>query len=68
MALHHLCGHRKVDETIASAVLKLLLEKNPESIRHANSEGRLPIHVASMMSRSSEFCRVLIEAYPDLSE
>ncbi len=67
LPLHSLCTNEKIDETTATDILKLLLERHPESIRHANSakdEGLLPIHVAAMMSKSPQFCRVLIETYP----
>eukprot|EP00984_Skeletonema_dohrnii_P019434 scaffold9286_cov79-Skeletonema_dohrnii-CCMP3373.AAC.2 len=64
MPLHHLCGNREVDETAALEILKLLIEKCPEAIRHADNDNAfLPVHIASMQ-RSPEFCRVLIEAYP----
>eukprot|EP00984_Skeletonema_dohrnii_P026387 scaffold15750_cov139-Skeletonema_dohrnii-CCMP3373.AAC.1 len=64
MALHHLCRNIDLDETTSSAILKLLIEKNPGAVRYANNDGYLPIHLACMMSRSPEFCRVLIEAFP----
>eukprot|EP00986_Skeletonema_menzelii_P001118 scaffold304_cov80-Skeletonema_menzelii.AAC.12 len=63
MPLHALCCNRKVDEAAAIQILKLLIEKYPEAIRHANNGGDLPIHMAAEW-RSPEFCRVLIEAYP----
>eukprot|EP00986_Skeletonema_menzelii_P017120 scaffold17584_cov117-Skeletonema_menzelii.AAC.3 len=52
-----------MDEATAIQILKLLIEKYPEAIRHTNNNGRLPIHIAAEW-RSPEFCRVLIEAYP----
>ncbi|KAK1734177.1 hypothetical protein QTG54_015180 [Skeletonema marinoi] len=54
-------------EKSAIEILKLLLHKYPEAARHADNEnGTLPLHMASGFggSRSPEFCRVLIEAYP----
>ena len=64
MPLHVLCGNRNVDEKGATMqVLKVLIEKYPEAVRHETYEGDLPIHLASML-RSPEFCRVLIEAHP----
>ena len=68
MILHDLCDntHRKVDEVAEAAatqILKFLIEKCPEAVRHADSEGRLPIHFACRW-RSPEFCHVLIETYP----
>ena len=61
--LHHLCFNSEVDETAAIQILKLLVEKYPEVIWHADNYGHLPIHLAAG-TKSPEFCRVLIEAYP----
>ena len=70
MPLHYLCNNGNVEETNAMQILKLLLEKYPEGVRqfiHGNNgdEGRgyLPIHIAAL-TKSAEFCRVLVEAYP----
>eukprot|EP00985_Skeletonema_marinoi_P018094 scaffold10048_cov66-Skeletonema_marinoi.AAC.2 len=40
------------------------MQKFPEAIRHADNKGYLPIHRAAMASKSSEYCQVLIDAYP----
>jgi hypothetical protein len=63
--LHILCiDNNDVDEITATEIVKLLVEKCPESVRQAdNIKGRLPIHFACLR-RSPEFCRLLIEAYP----
>ena len=61
--LHVLCNNRGVDKGTAMQVLKLLIEKYPEGVRHADNEDRLPIHYAAG-TKSPEFCQVLIEAYP----
>ncbi len=63
MPLHALCDNRKLDDAAAIKILKVLIEKYPEALRHANNIGLLPIHYASG-GRSPEFCRVLIEAWP----
>ncbi len=63
MPLHILSNNRKVDEMAAIEILKFLLEKYPEAVRHVTNDGYLPIHHAAW-SRSPEFCRLLIEAYP----
>eukprot|EP00985_Skeletonema_marinoi_P019971 scaffold11644_cov124-Skeletonema_marinoi.AAC.2 len=63
LPLHKICSNPSQDETATFEILKLLLAMHPESIRHVN-KGQLPIHIASMTSKSREFCRVLIEAYP----
>eukprot|EP00984_Skeletonema_dohrnii_P014884 scaffold6352_cov74-Skeletonema_dohrnii-CCMP3373.AAC.1 len=37
MPLHDLCRYGKVDERAAMDILKLLIEKHPEAIRHADN-------------------------------
>eukprot|EP00985_Skeletonema_marinoi_P018452 scaffold10306_cov75-Skeletonema_marinoi.AAC.13 len=64
MPLHYHCMNPKQDEDAALAILKLLIEKCPEAVRHASSKGNLPIHHAVSTSKPTEFCRVLIDAYP----
>ena len=63
MPLHCLCDNRKLDNAAAIKIMKVLIEKYPEAVRHADNNGLLPIHYASGW-RSPEFCRVLIEAWP----
>ena len=63
LPLHILCCIEKLDEAAALQILKLLLKKYPDSIRHKSNDGFLPIHFAAK-TKSPEFCRVLIEAYP----
>ena len=62
LPLHWLLKNRRVNKTAAVNILKLLIEKYPEAARHADNDGRLPIHIAA--GRSPDFCRVLIEAHP----
>ena len=64
MPLHCLCDCTEVDEAAAIEILKFLLEKNPETVRHVDEDGDLPIHLACV-SKSPEFCQVLIDAAPD---
>ncbi|KAK1739129.1 ankyrin repeat domain-containing protein [Skeletonema marinoi] len=65
MPLHHLCDNDELDDMVSVEILRLLLEKCPESVRHVNNGGYLPIHIAcGRGSRSPDFCRELIEAYP----
>eukprot|EP00986_Skeletonema_menzelii_P002706 scaffold756_cov137-Skeletonema_menzelii.AAC.6 len=64
LPLHCLCSNKQLGETPALEILKLLLEKHPESIRHKIDDGFLPIHMAAVFAKSSEFFRVLIDAYP----
>ena len=62
--LYDLCHSVGItDEAAAIQILKLLIEKCPEALRHPCSNGNLPIHLAAW-TKSPEFCRVLIEAYP----
>jgi len=63
MPLHCLCLNRRLNDEISIEILKLLIQKCPEAVR-ANNRGDLAIHLALMKSKSPEFCRVLIEAYP----
>eukprot|EP00985_Skeletonema_marinoi_P025971 scaffold19606_cov134-Skeletonema_marinoi.AAC.4 len=63
MPLHYLCDNENVDEISALEIVKLLLEKHPEAVRHVDNKGLLPIHIACEF-KAPEFCRVLIEAYP----
>ncbi len=64
--LHALSRNKSLDDTTAVDILGLLLERCPEAVRRADSDihGVLPIHLAVMTSKSPEFCRMLIEAYP----
>ena len=64
--LHKLCINKKIDDSAAVDILALLLERCPETARRADGDnnGVLPIHLATMTSKSPEFCRMLIEAYP----
>ncbi|KAK1734147.1 ankyrin repeat domain-containing protein [Skeletonema marinoi] len=64
MPLHCLCLNRKLDDETSMEILKLLIQKCPQAVRHADYDtGFLPVHRACG-SRAPDFCRVLIEAYP----
>ncbi len=63
MPLLKLCYNKNLDEEIAVDILKVLLERCPESVRHATIYGMLPFHVAALW-QSPVFCHILIEAYP----
>ena len=63
--LHMFCMFYKgKDITVSMEILQMLLDANPESISHPTEEGELPIHCA-LSTKSSEFCRVLIDAFPE---
>ena len=52
------------DEEVVTKILRFLLDKCPESIRHTNDRGNLPLHFACRR-KSREFCHLLVESYPD---
>ena len=63
MPLHLFCLNNFVGEEVAEESIKMIVEKCPESVRHANELG-LPIHFAAGY-RSLEICRLLLEVYPE---
>jgi ankyrin repeat protein len=72
MPLHILCQEKDIADSTAVDILGPLLQRYPEALRHAaweavrpRTNGALPIHIAAGQgSKSVEFCRMLIEAYP----
>ena len=63
--LHALSYNSELHEDDADQILKLLIEKHPEAVRHHDDKnGYLPIHIACVR-RSPGFCRLLIDAAPD---
>ena len=65
LPIHYLCNNDNVGEKTALRTLKLLLEKNPESIKTANEyERNLPLHCASRV-QSPKFCSMLIDVNPE---
>jgi hypothetical protein len=60
--LVYLCRNDELDNAISVEILTLLLEKCPESAQCCT-----PIHLACQR-RSTQFCCLLIEAYPDSIE
>jgi ankyrin repeat protein len=61
--LHILCNNKDIVDTAAVDILGLLLERCPEAVQNADRCDRLPIHIACGFG-STEFCRILIAAYP----
>ena len=59
--LHVLCLTEPLDDNVRLEILKLLLQKCPESVRRAAGNDNLPIQAAAAF-QSPEFCRILIEA------
>ena len=72
-SFHYLCLNNNLGEDVRLEILKLLLEKCPESVQHANDGDGAdprdgadpPIHLAALY-QSLEFCRILVDAYPGL--
>ena len=63
MPLHYLCRGQSNNDSEGTEILKILLKDCSSTTKHANNAGMLPIHYASV-SKSSEFCGMLIDAYP----
>ena len=61
--LYYFCYNRKFGDEVGLEILKLLLEKCPESVRLVARFGNLPIHAAASF-QSADFCRMLIDKYP----
>lgn len=57
-----------VDDSVALAVLKLLLDKYPEDVRRLRINDCPFLHRAASVniSRAAEICRLLIRAFPEL--
>ena len=62
LPIHDLCRNNKIDDTVALEILRFMLDVNPSLSREG--EDYLPIHTAAG-SMSFEFCKVLINAYPE---
>lgn len=45
-------------------ILKFLIEDDPESVKVLDNDGSLPLHHALEYGCSSEFCRLLVQAFP----
>ena len=71
LPIHNLCRcvlnyeGRKMDDIVATDILKLLLEYYPDSV-HCDEYGygELPLHYAAG-HKSPGFCKLLVDAYPD---
>ncbi len=57
-----------VENTVAQAVLGMLLGKYPDSIRRFRWKGESPLHIVARkkISRSAELCGFLLRALPEL--
>jgi ankyrin repeat protein len=66
--LFHILSDSVVDDSVAFAVLKLLLDKYPEMVRRVRMRGVSLLHWAawSKIPRATEIFRLLIQASPEL--
>jgi ankyrin repeat protein len=69
--LHAVSKNKNLNDSAAVNILGLILERCPDAARRTAggvggqlANGYLPIHLAVVSSKSVEFCRMLIEAYP----
>ena len=64
LPIHTLCEAR-IDDEVATDILKLLLEAHPNSVSDQNNDdGELPLHLAAN-NKSPAFCKLLVDAYPE---
>eukprot|EP00984_Skeletonema_dohrnii_P011600 scaffold4638_cov125-Skeletonema_dohrnii-CCMP3373.AAC.1 len=64
--LHHVLFTSSVDDSVAFAVLKMLLEDHPRMVRDARWNGMPLLHYAagSEIPRADEVCRLIAQAFP----
>jgi len=63
--IHELCRNQKLDESVALSLLHFMIGIDPTLVREREGEDDyLPIHLA-VDGNSFEFCKVLIDAYPE---
>ena len=62
--LRYLAQDANLDESAAAEILKIIIGADHQSVREADDNGVLPIHLA-LQNRSSAFCKLLIEACPE---
>ena len=67
LPIHSLCANREIDDEAALDILQLLLKQYPGWVQiEAGGGGGLPLHCAAGDgNRSPEFCKILIDAYPE---
>jgi len=65
LPIHDLCHYGNVDDADALAILQFMLDADPNLPKVRTDEGGyLPIHLAAD-EMSIEFCKVLIDVYPE---
>ena len=72
LPIHNLCANRDIDDVAALDILHLLLNRYPGWLREGTGlvgNAALPLHFAvGVGKKSPEFCKVLIDAYPESVE
>ena len=63
--LHVLCKNRALDEDEKMEILKLFIQRSPESLHLKTLNDALPIHYAIKQRSSQEFCILLVHAFPE---
>ena len=63
LPIHRLCYNIDLDENTSVDILRFMLEVDPTLPRETNNRGYHPIHGASD-NKSTIFCKILIDAYP----
>eukprot|EP00984_Skeletonema_dohrnii_P012057 scaffold4852_cov120-Skeletonema_dohrnii-CCMP3373.AAC.2 len=68
--LFHVLFTSSVDDSVALAVLKMLLEKHSDMVRDVrwNGQSLLQYAASNHLPRAVEVCRLLIQAFPELLE
>ena len=63
-AMHLLSENRELNDKASEEIFHFLLQKNYGALGESNFDEHLPIHLAAG-HKSPEFCRLLIDAYPE---
>jgi len=64
LPIHTLCYNKDLDDNTSLDILQFMLEIDPNLLSETNILGLLPIH-AAVQYKSSNFCKILIGAYPE---
>eukprot|EP00984_Skeletonema_dohrnii_P024819 scaffold13966_cov110-Skeletonema_dohrnii-CCMP3373.AAC.4 len=66
--LHHVLFTSSVDDSVALAVLKMLLKNHPRMVRDFRWNGKPLLHYAACDEhpRAVQICRLIIQAFPEL--
>ena len=66
LPIHNLCRNEGMDDVTAKDILHLLLNSDPPSVRERDTDGEfLPIHHAAGGGKSTDFCKILVKAFPE---